>query len=82
MKGLSGRSIYENLELYFAKPFNKNGTEIRLLEYRRGIKDPNTTQLATWARKPHSHVSKTVFQRLDSTSTKELERGIPTGNRL
>ena len=32
--------------------------------------------MATWARKPHSHVSKTVFQGLDSTSAKELKRGI------
>ena len=31
--------------------------------------------MATWACKPHNHVSKTVFQRLDSTLAKELERG-------
>ena len=32
----------------------------------RGIKDPNTTQMATWARKAHSHVSKSfAMSRLD-----------------
>jgi hypothetical protein len=28
-----------------------------------------------WAHKPHNTVSKVIFQRLDSTSTKELEGG-------
>mgnify|MGYP005834800029 CR=1 FL=1 len=32
--------------------------------------------MATWARKPHNHVSKNRFSKLDSTSAKELERGI------
>ena len=73
-RGSPGESIYENLEL-LAKSVNQNGREIRSLEYRRGIKDPNTTQLATWAHRPHSHVSKTIFKRLDSTLAKELERG-------
>ena len=54
VKGLSGRSIYENLELYFAKPFNSNRREIRFPEYRRGIKDPNTTQ---WRRGAVSHTT-------------------------
>ena len=64
------------------KSFNPNRIKIRVPEHRRGIKDPNTTQLATWARKPHSQVSKLVFRILDSTSAKELERGIPIGSRL
>ena len=47
----------------------------------QGIKDPNTTQ---WRRVPVRHTAMLVkvFQRLDSTSAKELERGIPTGSRL
>ena len=32
----------------------------------RGVKEPNTTQMAMWARKAHSHVSKSfVMSRLD-----------------
>ena len=57
------------------KLFNPKRRGFRVPEYRRGIKDTNTTQLATWARKPHSHVSKIVFQILDSTTAKELEWG-------
>ena len=38
--------------------------------------------MVTWARKPHNHVIKIVFQRLDSSSAKELERGLPTGSWL
>ena len=40
----------------------------------RGIKDPNTTK---WRCVPVRHTSMLVkvFQRLDSTSAKELERG-------
>ena len=46
--------------------FNLSRREIRVPEYRRGIKDPNTTQMAKWARKTHSHVSKSfVMSRLD-----------------
>ena len=44
-----------------AKSFNPNRRGIRIPEYRRGVKDPNTTLMATWAHGPHSHVSKTVF---------------------
>ena len=59
-------SNYENLELELAKSFNPNRREIRIPEYRQGVKDPNTTQMATWARKPHSHVSKSLaMSRLD-----------------
>ena len=32
----------------------------------RGVKESSTTQMATWARKPHSHVSKSfAMSRLD-----------------
>ena len=57
VRGSPGASIYEILELELTKSFNPNRREIRVPEYRRGIKDPNTTQMATWARKAHSHVS-------------------------
>ena len=44
MRGSLGESIYENLELELTKSFNPNRREVRFPEYRRGIKDPNTTQ--------------------------------------
>ena len=40
-----------------AKLFNLNGREIRIPEYRRGIKDPNTTQ---WRRGPVRHTAMLV----------------------
>ena len=85
--GISGRKLVREPNVGVIKMFNLNRREIRIPEYRRGIKDPNTTQ---WRRWPISHTtifSKTVFQRLDSTLVKELERGsykqsalIPTCN--
>ena len=60
------------LELAKFKPEGKRDQSPRV---RYGEKDPNTTHLATWANKPHISVSKIVLQRLDSTSTKELEGG-------
>ena len=39
------------------KSFNPNRREIRVLEYRRGIKDPNTTQ---WRRGPVRHTAMLV----------------------
>ena len=60
-RGSPGGSHCENLALELVKSFNPNRREIRVPEYRRGIKDPNTTQLATWARKAHNQVSKTSF---------------------
>jgi hypothetical protein len=60
-EGLSGRKRLRDLVLELAKLFNSNRREIRVPEYRRVIKYPNTTQLAMWAHKPHSQVSKTVF---------------------
>ena len=38
----------------FSKMVNPNIREIRVPEYRRGIKDPNTTQ---WGRGPVSHTA-------------------------
>ena len=52
-----GGSDYENLVLELAKLFNPNRGEIRVPEYRRGVKDPNTTQ---WRHGPVSHTSMLV----------------------
>ena len=49
--------MYENLELELAKSFNSSRREIRFPEYRRGIKDPNTTQ---WQRGPMGHTAMLV----------------------
>ena len=56
-RGLSGRNSYETLELELAKSFNPNRREIRVPEYRRGVKDPNTTQ---WRHGPISRTAKLV----------------------
>ena len=79
--GSLGGSSYENLELELVKPFNPSRREIRVPEYRREIKDPNTTQ---WRRGPVSRTAMLVkvLQCLDSTSAKECGRGIPTGSQL
>ena len=70
-----GESIYENIELELAKLFNPNRREITVLEYRRGVKDPNTTQMATWARKAHNHVSKSF-----SVTRLNFDQGIWKGD--
>ena len=57
VRGSPGESIYENLELELTKPFNPNRREIRVPEYSRGVKDPNTTQ---WRRGPVRHTAKLV----------------------
>ena len=57
MRGSPGGSIYENLMLELVKSFNPNRRETRIPEYRRGIKDPNTTQ---WQRGPVSHIAMLV----------------------
>jgi hypothetical protein len=44
MRGSPGGSILENLELELVKLLPK-GREIKVPEYRRGIKDPNTAHL-------------------------------------
>ena len=54
VRGSPGESIYVNLELELAKLFNPNRREIGIPEYRRGVKDPNTTQ---WQRGPVSHTA-------------------------
>ena len=81
VKGLSGRKWLRDPRVRVSKIFNPNRREFRVPEYRRGIKDPNTSR---WRRGPMGHTAMLVkvFQRLDSTSAKELERGIPTGSRL
>ena len=81
MKGLSGESRYEILMLELAKSFNPNGREMRVPEYRRGVKDPNTTQ---WRRGPIRHTSN-VSKSLSVTRLnfgQGVGRGIPTGSWL
>ena len=75
MRGSPGESIIENLKLVFSKnrlTRIKEGSESQ--SKGRGIKDPNTPR---WRRGPMGHTAMLVkvFQRLDSTSAKELERG-------
>ena len=48
---LSGRKWVREPNVRVSKKFNPNRREIRVLEYRRGVKDPNTTQ---WRRGPVS----------------------------
>ena len=81
LKGLSERKWVRDPNVRLSKMFNRNRRKIRVPEYRRGIKDPNTTQ---WRRGPVSHTVKLVkvFHWQDSTSAKELERGLPTSSRL
>ena len=59
VRGSPGDSIFENLKLvlFLAKSFNPNRRELRVPEYRRGIKDPNATQ---WRRGPISHTAMLV----------------------
>ena len=79
---LREKVFFENLKLVFSKnrlTRIEEGSESQ--SKGRGIKDPNTSR---WRRGPMGHTAMLVkvFQRLDSTSAKELERGIPTGSRL
>ena len=80
-KGSPGGSSYENLELDLVKLFNPNRREIKAPEYRRGVKDPNTTQ---WQRGPMGRTAKLVkvfaTSRLDFGQ--RVGKGIPTGSRL
>ena len=57
MSGLSGRKWVREPNVRVSKMFNPNRREIRDPEYRRGIKDPNTTQ---WRRGPISHTTMLV----------------------
>ena len=54
VKGLSGRKWLRDPRVRVSKIFNPNRREFRVPEYRRGIKDPNTTQ---WRRGPVSHTA-------------------------
>ena len=77
MQGLSEGRRYENLKLVLAKiinPKEERGQSPRVKVRRKRILIPPS--FATWANKPHDTVSKLVLQRLDLTSTKELERGV------
>ena len=76
LRGECGHGI-----LMLVNSFNPSRREFKVPEYRQGVKDPNTTQ---WRRGSIRHTAMLVkvFQWLDSTSAKELERGLPTGSRL
>ena len=55
--GGSGRKWVREPNVRVSKMFNPNRRDIRVLEYRRGIKDTNTTQRP---RGPVSHTTKLV----------------------
>ena len=57
MSGLSGRKWVREPNVRVSKMFNPNRREIRVPEYRQGIKDPNTTQ---WRRGPIRHTTMLV----------------------
>ena len=82
-EGFSGRNYFREpkVSLFLAKSFNPNRREIRVPEYRQGVKDPNTTQ---WRRGPVRHTSMLVkvfvMSRLDFGQ--RVGKGIPTGSRL
>ena len=83
MRGSTGESIFENLKLvlFLAKSFNLNRRELRVPEYRRGIKDPNVTQ---WRRGPMGRTAMLVKQ-FSSTRLNFGQgggKGIPIGSRL
>ena len=59
MSGLSGRKWVREPTVRVSKMFNPNRREIRIPEYRRGIKDPSSTH--RW-RGPVSHTAKLVKQ--------------------
>ena len=67
--------------LELAKSFNPKGREIRAPEYKRGVKDPNTTQ---WRRGPVSHIANVsksfLVTRLNFDQG--VGKGDPTGNWL
>ena len=57
VRGSSGGCDHEILILELANSFNPNSREIRIPEYRRGIKDPTTTQ---WRCVPIRHTTMLV----------------------
>ena len=80
--GSPGGWDHENLVSELVKSFNPKRRGFRVPEYRRGVKDPNTTQLATWARKPHSQVSKIVFRNTRLNCGQGVGEGLPSGSWL
>ena len=67
--------------LELVKSFNSSRREFKSQSKEQGVKDPNTTQMATWARKAHIHVSKSfAMSRLDFGQG--VWKGVPTGSRL
>ena len=79
---LSRRIWSRDPKVRVSKIFNPKEERDKNPEYRRGIKDPNTTQLATWARKPHSQVSKIVFGNTRLNCGQGVGKGLPTASRL
>ena len=81
IRGSPGESSYENLESDLVKSFNLNRREIRVPEYRQGVKDPNTTQ---WRRGPVSHTVMLVKLLLKTRLhfSQGVGKGDPTGTRL
>ena len=79
---LSRRIWSRDPKVTASKIFNPKEKRDQRPEYGKGIKDPSTTQLATWARKPHSHVSKIVFRNTRLNCGQGVGKGLPTGSRL
>ena len=81
LRGSPGESSYENLESDLVKSFNLNRREIRVPEYRRGVKDPNTTQ---WRRGPMGRTAMLVksFAMSRLNFGQGVWKGIPTGSQL
>ena len=66
VRGSPGGSSYENLESELVKSFHPNRREVRVPEYRSRNKRSQYHPMATWARKAHNHVSKSLaMSRLD-----------------
>ena len=66
IRGSSGESIIENLELELVKSFNPNRRDVRVPEYRSRNKRSYYHPMATCAHKTHNHVSKSfAMSRLD-----------------
>ena len=65
-EALRKESSIKNLESELVKLFNPNRRDVRVPEYRSRNKRSYYHPMATWGRKPHSHVSKSfVKSRLD-----------------
>ena len=75
MRGSPGGSSHEKLESELVKSLTRKDKRVESQSIGTEKKILIPSQFAMWADKPHDTVSKVVLQRLDSTSTKELEGG-------